>query len=268
MLSRFVAALITIVIATATVLSCSFDVVTIEDPVGYNQGVKEEIPRGFEHRYSTWKDELLSTSFGRELWNRLTTRTGFKLTVVVSNERKRGAGTDKLEFDRNGVLIGVTITLGSDLERGYPNSHYYPVIESLSAIESPGSSHGRLLAGTKLAHELGHVDQILNESADLLLLQDRLTPKYRSLFLKNGWNSRDERLVAMAEQMGGTPTSIWETREYVSEAVALKFLAERTGDAAFQCDLIKRVRRNVENNVGSYRSIFESVEIFTNRACR
>lgn len=268
MFSRFIAAVALTVVFVFAAHPCSFEIVIGERSPAFASGLKEDVPKSLRERYARWKDELFTTEYGRDLWSDLTTRRDFKLTIIVTNDRKRGAGTDKLEFDRDGQLIGVTITLGADLDRGYPSSFYYPVIESLSAVETNSAQHGRLLAGTKLAHELGHVEQILNESPSMLLLQDRLTPKYRNIFLENGWNSRDERLVAIADQMGGTPTSIWETREYTSETIALRFLVERTKDAAFQCDLMKRIRRNVDSNAGVYRPIFDDIDEFSSSSCK
>src|SRR5688572_25510369 len=57
-------------------------------------GIKEVIPDHVRGRYQRWKDELLSTDFGRKQWEHYANRRDFLLTIVVSSSRKYGAGTD------------------------------------------------------------------------------------------------------------------------------------------------------------------------------
>ena len=39
-------------------------------------------------------------------------------------------------------------------------------------------------------------------------------PQYNKIFLSNGRNANDPRLIELAKQIGGTPVEIWEDREY------------------------------------------------------
>ena len=67
-----------------------------------------------------------------------------------------GARTGKYEWDDAGELVAVTITLGSQIDAGYPNPAYYPVLNSLQGLKSK-LKIGNILAAAKIAHELDHV---------------------------------------------------------------------------------------------------------------
>lgn len=229
-------------------------------------GIRLDVPQRFQSRFDEWRTGLVSTEYGRGQWERFAENKNFVLKIEVTGRRNKGAGTGSLEWNDNGELVGATITLGSDIDSGYPNSLYYPVLESLSVLESATPDAARLLAVTKFSHELGHVDQILRESSELLQLQDKLVPQYSNIFLKNGWNTKDKKLVEMAERMGGTPTEIWERREYKSELIALNFLSEKIAGESYLCDVLRRVRRNVDDNARQYRVVFDGVSMPTN--CR
>ncbi len=231
-------------------------------------GIREEIPGKYRAKYEIWKAELLSTEFGRSQWQRFVDNKAFILKIEVSGKREKGAGTGELEFNNEGELVGSTVTLGGDIDRGYPNSYYYPVLESLAATEFIEPQNGRLLAVTKFSHELGHVDQILRESGDLLRLQDKLMPQYSNIFLKNGRDTADKKLVEMANRMGGTPTEIWELREYKSETIALQFLSQKIAGEAYLCDVIRRVQRNVESNARQYRDLFVGLPTLAGSNCK
>ncbi len=230
-------------------------------------GIREDVPTKYRAKFDLWKAELLSTEFGKAQWSQFETNKAFVLKIEVTGKRDKGAGTGDLEFNDAGELVGATVTLGGDIDRGYPNSYYYPVLESLAATETATTHNGRLLAVTKFSHELGHVDQILRESGELLRLQDKLVPQYSSIFLKNGWNTKDNKLVDLAAKMGGTPTEIWEHREYKSETIALQFLAEKLSGEPYRCDVIRRVKRNVAGNARQYQSLFASLPIFSDASC-
>jgi hypothetical protein len=235
-------------------------------PTPRDGGIHEDIPKSYRSRYDRWKAELLSTEFGRTRWQRFAEDKEFRLNIRVSSERGMGAGTDKFEWNESGALVGATITLGPQIDDGYPTPVYYPVLNSLSP-ETLYAQNGRVLAATKLAHELGHVMQTAKADVKVLQLQNRLIPQYVSIFLKNGFNVHDKRLVDMADQMGGTPVEIWESREYWSEVDALLYLKERMGDQDGYCRVLGKIKRNLANYAGEYESRFEQFPDITSSPC-
>ena len=76
-------------------------------------GIREVIPDHARARYQKWKDEILSTDFGRQQWESYASSKDFLLTIVVSKDRKFGAGTGDFEWDDNGKLVAATITTGT-----------------------------------------------------------------------------------------------------------------------------------------------------------
>ena len=86
-------------------------------------GIKEDVPDKYKERFEKWKAELLSTEFGRQQWDSYANNKQFILTITVSNERGKGAGTDKYMWDDQGKFVGATITLGDDIDKGYPNTN-------------------------------------------------------------------------------------------------------------------------------------------------
>ncbi|HKX83009.1 MAG TPA: hypothetical protein VJL58_02220 [Pyrinomonadaceae bacterium] len=223
-----------------------------------NGGIVEDIPEKYKERFERWKSELLSTEFGRGQWERYANNKQFILTIAVSGKRGKGAGTDVYLWDDSHNLVGATITLGDDLDKGYPNPIYYPVMNSLSSGDTSYSISGRILAAAKMSHELGHVNQTSNANKKLLQIQDKLMPVYTSIFLKNGWDTTDEKLVELAEQMGGTPIEIWESREYWSEVNAMLFLKERISKEDFYCYVFNRIKNNLELYAKNYEKRFDS----------
>lgn len=219
-------------------------------------GIKEDVPVKFRARFEKWKTELLSTPFGRAEWERYASRKDFVLTIKLTTERGKGAGTDKFRWDSNGNFIGATITLGSSIDQGYPTPVYYPVLNSLSSDETVYSVSGSILAATKISHEIGHVNQTMTANAKLMELQDKLMPQYVSIFLNNGLNTRDKKLVDLAAQMGGTPIEIWERREYGSEVNAMSYLKERLGNEEFYCQVVGRIRENLSSYAREYKQMF------------
>src|SRR5688572_12265803 len=189
-------------------------------------GIREEIPTKYRDRFEKWKSELLATDLGREQWTKYANNRSFILTIVVSGGRK-GAGTDKYVWNDDGNLVGATITLSAALQDGSPPPVYYPVLNSLSTEAAAYAISGPIIAATRLSHEFGHVNQTSEASMNLIQLQNKLIVQYNSIFMENGLNSRDTRLLDLEHQMKGTPVQIWESREYWSEVNAMLYLSQR-----------------------------------------
>ena len=221
-------------------------------------GIREEIPARFERKYEDWKKEFLSTEIGRQQWEAFARATTFLLTITVSNDNHNGGATGKYRWDQSGYLIGATITLGPHLNRGIPSPVYYPVMSSLS-IKSSDQLNGSILAATKIAHEFGHVRRMMTTDERVYRLQSQLAPTYNAIFLKNGYDVRDPRLIELAQRMGGTPVEIWEDREYWGEANAMLFLRDRFANEAIACTLFRRIKRTVAIYAKEYSQRFEAV---------
>jgi hypothetical protein len=237
-------------------------------PPGEQPGIREIIPSDAKQRYQSWKNELLSTEFGREQWNAYANRKDFVLTIVISGERKYGAGTDDFEWDDNGNLIAATITLGRNLDKGFPDPVYYPVMNSLATYNGLYEVDGDILASTKIIHELGHVNFTAETNAKTFQLQNKLMASYNNIFLRNGYNTSDPRLVALADELGAKPIEIWEDREYRSEVSAMRYLVERMGRESFSCSLFNRMKRNIADYAGNYRDKFKEIVTPSEPACR
>ncbi|MEP6703175.1 MAG: hypothetical protein ABJB34_00050 [Acidobacteriota bacterium] len=238
-------------------------------PIASGQtGIKEVIPSDAKQRYQGWKNELLSTAFGREQWNAYATRTNFLLTVVVSDNRKYGAGTDDFEWDAEGNLVAAKITLGKNLDKGFPDPVYYPVMNSLATYDGLYQVDGDILASAKIMHEIGHVNFTAETNAKVFQLQNRLMASYNSIFLRNGYNTSDPRLVALVEELGSKPIEIWEDREYRSEVSAMRYLVERMSREAFSCSVFLRVKKNVANYARTYHDKFDDIVSSGLQGCR
>jgi len=227
-------------------------------PTPTDGGIREEIAGKYRDRYERWKADLLSTEFGRAQWEAYATKRSFVLTVKISGGKGKGAGTDKFLWDKEGNLVGATITLGSEIDDGYPNPIYYPVLNSLSTRGTSYLISGRILAATKFSHEIGHVSQTAKANVELIAKQNKLIPEYTSIFLRNGHNMQDRKLMELAEEIGGTPIEIWESREYWSEVTAMQFLKERIRDEPYFCAVFSRIRANVETYARDYSDRFAS----------
>ncbi|HUR98467.1 MAG TPA: hypothetical protein VMZ26_10420 [Pyrinomonadaceae bacterium] len=238
-------------------------------PAGNGQtGIKEVIPSNARERFQSWKNELLSTHFGREQWNSYAARTDFLLTIVVTGDRKHGAGTDDFEWDDKGNLIAATITLGKNIDKGFPDPVYYPVMNSLANYNGLYEIDGDILASTKIIHEIGHVNFTAETNAKVFQLQNKLMSSYNSIFLRNGYNTSDPRLVALADELGAKPIEIWEEREYRSEVSAMRYLVERMGNESFSCSLFSRMRRNIADYARNYRDKFDAIVTSGQINCR
>jgi hypothetical protein len=239
-----------------------------ESLISDQSGIKEVIPPDARQRYENWKHELLSTEFGREQWNAYANRNDFLLTIVVSDKRKYGAGTDDFEWDNDGNLVAAKITLGKNLDKGFPDPVYYPVMNSLATYDGLYEVDGDILASTKIIHEIGHVNFTAETNAKVFQLQNRLMASYNNIFLRNGYNTSDPRLVALADELGAKPIEIWEDREYRSEVSAMRYLVERMSHESFSCSLFSRMKKNIAEYAGNYRDKFEEIVTPNEPECR
>lgn len=230
-------------------------------------GIKEIISTEYQARYRKWKQELLGTDYGRTLWNSYADRKDFLLIIKVVGNRKFGAGTDDFEWDADGQLVAATITLGKNLDSGFPDPVYYPVMNSLATLGSVHAIGDGVLASTKLAHEIGHVSFTARTNSSLFKKQNKLMESYYSIFLKNGFDTRDARLVSLQDELGAQPIEIWEDREYWSEVSALKFLVERIDRESVYCAVMTKVQENVENHARNYKDRFDISKMAVRPIC-
>ena len=230
-------------------------------------GIMVDVPDKYKDKFEAWKAELLSTDFGRQQWDQYANNKNFILTINISNKKGKGAGTDKYLWDDSGKLVGATITLGEEIEKGYPDPIYYPVMNSLSSDNTTYTISGKILAATKLSHEIGHVNQTAKANRNVLLVQSKLMPEYTSIFLSNGRDPNDKKLVEMAKQMGGTPVEIWESREYWSEVNAMLYLKERISKEDFYCFVFNKIKRNLDEYAKDYEQRFDRYSKFTGSPC-
>jgi hypothetical protein len=132
-------------------------------------------------------------------------------------------------------------------------------MNSLEIADGPASLSGSLLASTKMAHELGHVKFTAQANSSLFQRQNKLIANYYNIFLRNGHNTSDPRLVAMVGELGARPIEIWEDREYWSEVVALDYLLERIGGDETFCSLARKIKSNLSNYAAGYKDRFEGL---------
>ena len=232
------------------------------------KGIKEDIPADARQRYQSWKNELLATEFGREQWNAYANRQDFLLTITVSGNRKYGAGTDDFEWDDTGKLIAAKITLGRNLDKGFPDPVYYPVMNSLATYDGLYNIDGDILASTKIIHELGHVNSTAAMNAKVFQRQNKLMASYNTIFLKNGYDINDPRLVALADELGAKPIEIWEDREYNSEVSAMMYLLERMQGESFSCSVFSRMKRNISDYARNFHNKFDQIVGAGAHSCR
>ncbi len=231
-------------------------------------GIREIVPAHARQKYAKWKEELLSTKFGRDQWNAYADRKDFLLTIEVTDDRKYGAGTGDFEWDDRGKLVRARITLGKSLDKGYPDPVYYPVMNSLGALEALYEIDGNILASAKLMHEIAHVNSTAEEGASVFQRQDKLMASYNTIFLRNGYNTEDPRLVALADELGARPVEIWESREYQSEAAAMQYLMERINRERFYCAVLGRIKRNIADYARAYQDKFEAINLLEEASCK
>ena len=132
-------------------------------------------------------------------------------------------------------------------------------MNALGAYESEKLLSGNVLAAAKLAHEFGHVTRMTGTPEAAYKLQLRLVPAYNKIFLSNGFNVEDPRLVEMAKLMGGNPVQLWEDREYWGEANAMLYLRDRVARESFHCKLFNKIKRSVEEYARNYEERFTEI---------
>jgi hypothetical protein len=132
-------------------------------------------------------------------------------------------------------------------------------MNALEPFESAKLISGNVLAAAKIAHEFGHVIKIGATPMDLYHLQSQLVPAYNKIFLSNGHNVNDPRLVEFARQMGGNPVEVWEDREYWGEANAMLFLRDRVAKERFHCRLFGKIKQTVEQYAKNYEDRFAEI---------
>jgi len=101
--------------------------------------------------------------------------------------------------------------------------------------------------------------KIAETSEEVYKLQLKLVPQYNKIFLSNGHDVNDPRLVDLANQMGGNPVQIWEDREYWGEANAMLYLRDRVAKESFHCRLFNKIKRTVEEYAKSYEDRFTEI---------
>ncbi len=122
--------------------------------------------------------------------------------------------------------------------------------------ESSSRIDGNTLAATKIAHEFGHVNRTNKVDSAVYQLQGQLIPQYNKIFLTNGRNENDPRLLEMAQKIGGTPVQIWEDREYWGEANAMVYLRDRFTEESTRCTLFSKIRHSVDLYAKNYEPRF------------
>lgn len=222
-------------------------------------GIVEDIPLKYLSRYEKWKNELLSTEYGRQQWEKYSQNKNFILKITVSNKENQGAGTGDYEWNPQGDLVGATIVLGWRLDKGFPSPVYFPVMNSIAEFNLPGEISNETLAATKFMHEFGHVNMTFNTNHQTFQTQNKLIPDYNKILLSNGYNTKDQRLLDLAEKMGGTPVEIWENREYWGETNAMNYLLERVQKTDYFCSVVKKIDHNVLTFAQTYKDRFFEV---------
>jgi hypothetical protein len=227
--------------------------------LGSAGGIREQIPKKYAARYEHWKQEFLTTETGRQQWASYQNNPDFTLTVVITPDNPEGGNTGNYEWNADGKIVAATITLGCRLDAGVPNPIYFPVMNSLSPTETTRNSGGVTLAATKIAHEFGHVNRTAKGDPVLYQLQVQLMPEYNQIFLSNGRDARDPRLLELAQRMGATPVEIWEDREYWGETNAMLYLRDRFADDDFRCLLFSRIKRSLDLYAKGYEERFLNI---------
>jgi hypothetical protein len=222
-------------------------------------GIREQVPEKYAARYRHWKQEFLTTETGRQQWASYQNNPDFTLTVVITPENPEGGNTGNYEWNADGKLVAATITLGCRLDAGVPNPIYFPVMNSLLPTETTRHIDGVTLAATKMAHELGHVNRTAKGDAALYQLQVQLMPEYNQIFLSNGRDARDPRLLALAQRMGATPVEIWEDREYWGETNAMLYLSDRFAEDDVRCLLFSRIKHSIDLYARGYEERFLNI---------
>lgn len=222
-------------------------------------GLREVIDPRYRKRYEDWKNEFLVADIAKAQWELYNKHPHLTLTITIADKNKNGAGTGQYKWNDQGELVEATIFLGTRIDEGFPSKIYYPVMNSLESYEANQLLSRNVLAATKIAHEFGHVMKIAETSEEVYKLQLKLVPQYNKIFLSNGHDVNDPRLVDLANQMGGNPVQIWEDREYWGEANAMLYLRDRVAKESFHCRLFNKIKRTVEEYAKSYEDRFTEI---------
>jgi len=228
-------------------------------PPGDSSGIREQVPAKYAARYQQWKQEFLATETGREQWASYQNNPDFTLTLVITSDNPEGGNTGSYKWNDEGKLVAATITLGCRLDLGIPNPVYFPVMNSLLPSDTTRNIRGETLAATKIAHEFGHVNRTAKGDPVLYQLQIQLMPQYNRIFLSNGRDASDPRLIELARRMGATPVEIWEDREYWGETNAMLYLRDRFAEDGFRCLLFSRIKRSVDLYARGYEERFLNI---------
>ncbi|MFL6254193.1 MAG: hypothetical protein ACJ74T_04170 [Pyrinomonadaceae bacterium] len=216
--------------------------------------LKEQIPGQYRGRYERWKAMFLSADSGRQLWLRYACNPAFRLTISVSERMDKGGGTKLEDYQWDeGRLTAATIILGHRIDRGYPDSVYYPVLSSLYYLRVgwDAGEPDNILAAAKFAHEFGHVDQAAKADPALFQLQNQLSQVYARRFTSNGYDASDPALADMADRMGGEPMILSGQREYWAETYALRYLLSRLRPGKRRV-LLRSVRKALASESSAY----------------
>jgi hypothetical protein len=165
-----------------------------------------------------------------------------------------GGGTKLEDYQwGEGRLTAATIILGHRIDRGYPESVYYPVLSSLDYLRSDWDAWrpDDILAAAKIAHEFGHVDQAAKADPILFQLQNQLSQVYARRFGSNGHDAHDPVLVAMTVRMGGEPAILTGQREYWAETYALRYLLTKLRPGR-RGALLRSVRKTLASEPSLY----------------
>jgi hypothetical protein len=238
--------------------------ISTEPRLDQSGGIREVIPVHYRARYERWKKEFVATEAGRAEWDAYAHNPNFTLTIEVSDSNSKGGTTGKYKWSSSGELIAATITLGAQIDEGYPNPVYFPVMSSLTLPEVIYRVDHNVLAAAKIAHEIGHVLRTARVDAALYQRQSQLIPTYNKIFLSNGRDPNDPRLIELAKQIGGTPVEVWEDREYWGETNAMRYLRDRFADNDLRCALFNRIRYSIDLYARPYEERFAEIARSTN----
>ena len=222
-------------------------------------GIREVVPGRYRERFEKWKEEFLSTEFGREQWDEYAENKNFVLIIKITDEDGEGGGTSDYQWDENGNLVGATIVLGSRINKGFPSPVYYPVLNSLSVANSIDKEGENTLAAVKLAHEFGHVNQTSKTDGNFFRQQNKLIIEYNKIFESNKFNTNEPRLTSLAQKLGGTPLDIWASREYWGERNAMFYLLDRLNSEKLYCPVVNKIGINVKTFAVNYEDRFSPV---------
>jgi hypothetical protein len=142
-----------------------------------------------------------------------------------NRDNPEGGNTGSYEWNEDGKLAAATITLGCKLDEGVPNPVYFPVMNSLLPAKRPATSTEKHWPQPRSPMSFGHVNRTAKGDSVLYQLQVQLMPQYNQIFLSNGRDPNDPRLIELARKMGSTPVEIWEDREYWGETNACSIFA-------------------------------------------